>query len=140
MSLGIEEKLFLCHKVTKETWRKKAAYRNEFLDSYTIVSSTTLIHTNVWGPKHRLQEKYFNSLQNDPKYVIRQLIINTVYYVCTNTYVLITSTFSYITRARNTTKLNKYKSIFPLASLTEKDNSLICQRQGNGIFHTMLQC
>lgn len=37
---------------------KKAAYRNEFLDSYTIVSSTRLIHTNVWGPKHRLQEKY----------------------------------------------------------------------------------
>lgn len=52
--------------------------------------------------------KIQNSFQNDPEYIIRYLTINAVYIVCSNRYVLITSTFSYITYARNITELNKY--------------------------------
>lgn len=75
-----------------------------------------------------------------PKYAIGHLTINIVYIVCSDTYVLITFTSLYITCAKNITELNKYKSIFTLASLIEKDNGPIYQRQENNIFHTMPQC
>lgn len=39
---------------------------------------------------------------------------------------------------KDITELNKYQLNFPLASLIEKDNGLIYQRQENSILHTVI--